>query len=136
MDKILFDRNVNLALSAAAGTGKTRALALRFLDLYLKYQNLFSIYALTFTNKASQEMRERVIRYLDILCSPKDLTEEEKEIVKIFDSRFKNVTARARLRKHYLLSNFNDLNVSTIHSFLNIMCLRKLYNSPLCKSDV
>ena len=128
MDKILFDRNINLALSAAAGTGKTRTLALRFLDLYLKYQNLFSIYALTFTNKASQEMRERIVRYLDILCNPEELTEspgknsadkEEKEIVKMFSSRFKNISGKARLRKHHLLSNFNDLNVSTIHSFLN-----------------
>ena len=119
MDKILFDRNINLALSASAGTGKTRTLSLRFLDLYLKYQNLASIYALTFTNKASQEMRERIIHYLNILSNTEKLTEEEKEIVRIFSSRFKDITKRARLAKHHLLSNFADFNVSTIHSFLN-----------------
>ncbi len=120
MDKILFDRATNLALSASAGTGKTRTLSLRFLDLYLKYQNPASIYALTFTNKAAQEMRERIIHYLNILSSEtKELTEEEKEIARIFGSRFKDITRKARLLKHHLLSNFTDFNVSTIHSFLN-----------------
>ncbi len=119
MDKILFDRNINLALSASAGTGKTRTLSLRFLDLYLKHQNLSSIYALTFTNKASQEMRERIIRYLSLLTSTEKVTEEEKDIVRIFSSRFKDITNKARNAKHQLLSNFTDFNVSTIHSFLN-----------------
>ncbi len=121
MDAILFDRNTNLALSASAGTGKTRTLSLRFLDLYLKYQNPASIYALTFTNKAAQEMRERIVHYLNILSvsDTKNLTEEEKEIARIFNSRFKHITKRARSAKHRLLCNFTDFNVSTIHSFLN-----------------
>lgn len=128
MKKSLFDRNANLALSASAGTGKTRALSLRFLDLYLKYENISSIYALTFTNKASQEMQERIIRYLNILANTKGLTEpstknlvvrEEKEIYEIFAPRFEDITKKARRLKHQLLSDFSDFNVSTIHSFLN-----------------
>ena len=137
MEKLLFDRNVNLALSAAAGTGKTRILSLRFLDLYLKYQNLSSIYALTFTNKASQEMKERIVHCLNILYDPKKSTipstknsagrpstkdsavKEQQEIVRIFGTRFKDINKKAKRSRRQLISNFADLNISTIHSFLN-----------------
>lgn len=135
MQKTLFDANTNLALLASAGTGKTRTLSLRFLDLYLKYENIASIYALTFTNKASREMQERIVRYLDILCTREKFiepvrqprqyrggnlaNEEEREIAETFGLRFKDITKKARRLKHQLLSNFSDFNVSTIHSFLN-----------------
>ncbi len=118
MDKILFNSNTNLALSASAGTGKTRALSLRFLDLYLKHENISSIYALTFTNKASREMQERIVHYLNILASPEKFP-QEKEITQIFSSRFKDITKKAEGLKHRLFSSFSDFNVSTIHSFLN-----------------
>ncbi|MDD5454196.1 MAG: UvrD-helicase domain-containing protein, partial [Candidatus Ratteibacteria bacterium] len=118
MDKILFDSNTNLALSASAGTGKTRALSLRFLDLYVKYENISSIYALTFTNKASGEMQERIVHYLNILSNPEKFPQEE-EIAQLFSPRFKDITQKAHKLKHGLLSDFSDFNVSTIHSFLN-----------------
>jgi len=118
MDKILFDSNANLALSASAGTGKTRALSLRFLDLYLKHENISSIYALTFTNKASGEMQERIVHYLNVLSNPEKFP-QEKENAQMFSSRFKDITQKASRLKHRLLSDFSDFNVSTIHSFLN-----------------
>ncbi len=118
MDKILFDSNTNLALSASAGTGKTRTLSLRFLDLYLKYENISSIYALTFTNKASGEMQERIVHYLNVLSNPEKFPQEE-EITQIFGPRFKDIKKKASGLKNRLLSDFSDFNVSTIHSFLN-----------------
>jgi exodeoxyribonuclease V beta subunit len=53
-----------LALSASAGSGKTFALAARYVALLFLDESPSSILAATFTNKAAAEMRLRVIRSL------------------------------------------------------------------------
>ncbi len=50
-----------LALSAAAGSGKTFALSVRYISLLFMGESASSILAATFTNKAAAEMRQRVI---------------------------------------------------------------------------
>ena len=52
---------------SSAGSGKTRTLAKEFLKLALRYKSDYfkHVLAVTFTNKASQEMKDRIIRYLD-----------------------------------------------------------------------
>ena len=47
---------------ASAGSGKTFRLAVEYLKLILKDKNAFkSILAVTFTNKATAEMKERIL---------------------------------------------------------------------------
>ncbi len=50
-----------LALSAAAGSGKTFALSVRYISLLFMGESSSSILAATFTNKAAAEMRQRVV---------------------------------------------------------------------------
>ncbi|MCF6243711.1 MAG: RecB-like helicase [Sulfurovum sp.] len=50
-----------LALSAAAGSGKTFALSVRYIALLFMGESPSSILAATFTNKAAAEMRQRVV---------------------------------------------------------------------------
>ncbi len=50
-----------LALSAAAGSGKTFALSVRYISLLFMGESPSSILAATFTNKAASEMRQRVV---------------------------------------------------------------------------
>lgn len=56
----VISRGSNLVVTAGAGTGKTRTLVARYLSLLAEGRDLRSIVAITFTIKASREMRNRV----------------------------------------------------------------------------
>ncbi|VUA73933.1 recombination protein RecB [Campylobacter coli] len=51
-----------LALEASAGSGKTFALSVRFVALILQGAKINEILALTFTKKASNEMKKKDYR--------------------------------------------------------------------------
>jgi ATP-dependent helicase/nuclease subunit A len=53
-------RGVDVAVTAGAGSGKTRALVGRYLSLLEEGQPLRSLVAITFTEKAAREMRTRI----------------------------------------------------------------------------
>src|ERR1044071_133896 len=53
-----------LMIVAGAGSGKTKVLTTRIIHLMAKGVDAFNILALTFTNKAAKEMKERVERIL------------------------------------------------------------------------
>ncbi|WRB88510.1 RecB-like helicase [Helicobacter pylori] len=68
-----------MALKASAGSGKTFALSVRFLALLFKGANPSEILTLTFTKKATAEMKERILDYLKILQKENLESENEKE---------------------------------------------------------
>ena len=53
-----------LALKASAGSGKTFALTVRYITLMLLGAKANEILTLTFTNKAANEMSERIYKTL------------------------------------------------------------------------
>lgn len=67
----------NLIISASAGTGKTYRLSLEYIALIVRYYeyesfSLDGVLALTFTRKASYEIRDRILEHLDSLIEHKD----------------------------------------------------------------
>src|SRR5690554_2179 len=69
--------------SASAGSGKTFSLVQNYLKLTLgdnvSAKNFGKILAMTFTNKAAWEMKERVIQALDWLAYPERKNEKESK---------------------------------------------------------
>lgn len=78
-----------LIIKASAGTGKTYRLAIEYvrilLDLYGREDfSLDNILVLTFTRKATAEIRERIVQHLELLCS--DDPEKDKERGNLLDA--------------------------------------------------
>ncbi len=56
----VFSNSAAIAVTAGAGSGKTRSLVGRYLHLLERGYPLRSILAITFTDKAAREMRTRI----------------------------------------------------------------------------
>jgi ATP-dependent helicase/nuclease subunit A len=113
-------------VEASAGSGKTYALASRYLRLLfdpsLKPEEipLKNILAVTFTNKACLEMKARILLFLKQLAL--DRFDEDKDKANLL-SKLGVDDALAR-RKAYLvmeeiISHYNYFQVQTIDSFIN-----------------
>jgi ATP-dependent helicase/nuclease subunit A len=100
------DPRFNVALEASAGTGKTRVLVDRYVNLLREGVDPANILAITFTRKAASEMRERILATLRAAA-------ERGEI------------AAARWRQ--LRDRTADIGISTIDAF----CLSLLREFPL-----
>ncbi|GAA8082306.1 RecB-like helicase [Helicobacter pylori] len=117
-----------MALKASAGSGKTFALSVRFLALLFKGANPSEILTLTFTKKATAEMKERILDYLKIL--QKENLENEKEksqnILKELEEKYhlKPDLVRNSAQKIYQRFLNAEIKISTIDAFFQSI-LRK-----------
>src|SRR5687768_6754745 len=100
------DPRYNVALEASAGTGKTRVLVDRYVNLLRAGIDPANILAITFTRKAAAEMRERILTTLRAAA-------ERGEIPAVRWRELRDRTA--------------DISISTIDAF----CLSLLREFPL-----
>jgi ATP-dependent helicase/nuclease subunit A len=103
---------------SSAGSGKTRTLAKEYLRLALKYRADYFKYilAVTFTNKASQEMKDRILSYLDDFAQarPNELAEELKKELQLDDSTFQQQSQETQAA---VLHHYAQFSISTIDAF-------------------
>lgn len=118
-----------MALKASAGSGKTFALSVRFLALLFKGANPSEILTLTFTKKATAEMKERILDYLKIL-QKENLESEEKEksqnILKELEEKYHLDPSLVRNSAQKIYQRFlnAEIRISTIDAFFQSI-LRK-----------
>ena len=91
------DITKNIAVSAGAGSGKTRVLTNRYLKLLESGINIEEIVAITFTEKAALEMKERIRGAIN--------------------EKLENSSPQDKKKWHQSLDKLSRANISTIHSF-------------------
>ena len=104
------DPSQNVILEASAGTGKTRVLVERYVNLLRAGIDPDNILAITFTRKAAAEMRQRIV----------DRLKEASRLSEFDAARWRDLKER-----------LGDIAVSTIDAF----CLQLLREFPL-EADV
>ena len=113
-------------VEASAGSGKTYALAKRFIQLLINPSlgpeeiPLKNILAITFTNKATAQMKARILGLLKKIALDKFSRIDEKEHITAFlGVDFAEAQKKALRITDELISNYNFFQVQTIHSFIN-----------------
>lgn len=127
----------NIALKASAGSGKTFALSLRVVNLLLNGVRPDRILCITFTNKATNEMYQRIIaliRYLAFELSPSNINDEARYLLlaQRSDAVFDGINGRMfsehevnDLRStafeiwQEVVRSISRLRITTIDSFFN-----------------
>lgn len=103
-----------LALEASAGSGKTFALSVRFVALILKGARVSEILALTFSKKATNEMKERIIdTFLNL--KKEDKKNELNALCALLEKSESEILALRDLKKEEFLRS--DLKIFTFDSF-------------------
>jgi ATP-dependent helicase/nuclease subunit A len=117
-----FDRNV--VVLAGAGTGKTTLLVNRLLHALLREPHPFRLtemLALTFTNKAANEMKGRLhegLQELLMACqAPTLASESENAKLKEFQERYHISTEHIKEKVTAALNDLEKAHLATLHSF-------------------
>ncbi|MBN1250596.1 MAG: UvrD-helicase domain-containing protein [Bacteroidales bacterium] len=105
---------------ASAGSGKTHTLTVEFLKLAAKSPDNFKkILAVTFTNKASEEMKIRILEALNEIIT----LSKKADFYAVFAESFTNlneneVIIKAKQIRDNILHNYSLFSISTIDSFV------------------
>lgn len=105
---------------ASAGSGKTFTLAVEYIKLLIQDpQNYRYILAVTFTNKATEEMKKRILSKLyGIVHGLPDADDYLKQVKTAFPEKSERVIrSSAELALQLLIHNYHYFRVETIDSF-------------------
>jgi ATP-dependent exoDNAse (exonuclease V) beta subunit len=117
---------MNKILKASAGTGKTFRLSLEYLNAVLQGTDFRNIVVMTFTRKATAEIRERIIEHLKSLKNERKNSDVYHEIQKISLLSGEKILSRVDKVYEEILSSKEKINVHTIDSFVNRIFKRSI----------
>ena len=124
MDSLIDIRRPVTVCRASAGTGKTYTLAAYYVGLLLSGEDYRSILAITFTNKATAEMSERIIGYLHEIAEggAKDfLSYARKFMIRDQGAPDEVLCRRAGECFEKMLLDYDNVQIQTIDSFLQTL---------------
>ncbi|WMN12769.1 UvrD-helicase domain-containing protein [Marivirga salinae] len=118
----MYKENLFTVYKSSAGSGKTFTLTREYLKLAFQNPDHFKkILAVTFTNKATQEMKERIIHNLFDFSrkAPSDMGEQLKNILGFTDHQLQVKSQQLLIS---ILHNYSRFSVQTIDRFFqNVM---------------
>lgn len=112
-----------IVYKSSAGSGKTFTLVLEYLALVLRKPSLYRhILAITFTNKAANELKARVIQALWLLSSAEAKSSKARQVLVVQLAKHGLtdevlMVRNATLAFSAILHNFSDFNIGTIDAF-------------------
>jgi ATP-dependent exoDNAse (exonuclease V) beta subunit len=111
-----------LIIEASAGSGKTHTLTKRFVQFLLSERvprnDLTNILAITFTNNAAREMKDRILSWLKKLALGVEC-EERAEMLELVDMNEAEIQERSAREVERIIDRYSDLQIRTIDSFMN-----------------
>ena len=109
----------NIILKASAGTGKTYRLSLEFIANLIRGVNYKNIVVMTFTKKATAEIKERIYDFLyQIAFDEGNGAELEKNLKEIY--KFDDLNKKELQNIYFeMIRNKEDIRISTIDGFTN-----------------
>jgi len=126
---------------SSAGSGKTFTLVLEYLKLVLPNPYTYrQVLAVTFTNKATEEMKSRIIETLSALANSEGNELSQQPVYQILSSHFHeggkeemDISAQARKVLNLILNDYTSFSVSTIESFFQriVRAFARELNIPL-----
>ena len=124
MDSLVDIHHPVTLCKASAGTGKTYTLAAYYVGLLLSGEDYRSILAITFTNKATAEMSERILAYLYAISQGKEsafLAYARRFMIRDAQAPDVLLQERAATCFHKMLLDYDNMQVQTIDSFLQTL---------------
>lgn len=108
-----------LVYKASAGSGKTFTLAVQYIRLLIEDPHAYrKILAVTFTNKATAEMKERILSQLyGIATGDPDSDRYIKEILQITPYDETTIRQRAKQALSNMIHDYSRFRIETIDSF-------------------
>lgn len=119
--------------NASAGSGKTFTLVKEYLKILLTSSNIYKyqqILAVTFTNKAASEMKERIIESLHAFSNKREISILQAICAETALTK-KEVFNKSKAILNAILQNYAAFNITTIDSFTHKLIRTFAYDLKL-----